>query len=72
MSSRRRKIQMTLTNKDKKLLVYLIAICIVAGSYFFAAKPLLDKQEALSKENQKLQTEVNYYSDYYINQDKYN
>lgn len=62
---------MTLTNKDKKLLVYLLAICLVACSYFFVARPLLDKQEKLAIENESLQTEVNHYSDYNLNPEKY-
>lgn len=62
---------MTLTNKDKKLLVYLLAICLVACSYFFVAKPLLDKQEKLSMENEELQTKVNYFGDYFSNAGKY-
>ena len=41
---------MEISARDKKLLVYLIAISIIAGSYFFVAKPLLDKQAKLNEE----------------------
>ena len=62
---------MEISARDKKLLVYLIAISIIAGSYFFVAKPLLDKQEALTTEINELQQRVTHYTDIYNNMESY-
>ena len=62
---------MEISARDKKLLVYLLAISIIAGAYFFVAKPLLDKQEALTDEISQLQQRVNHYTDIYNNMESY-
>lgn len=62
---------MEITNRDKKLLVYLLAISIIAGTYFFGARPFLDKQMALDEEISSLQMQVDHYSQVYNNQAEY-
>ena len=62
---------MEISARDKKLLVYLIAVSIIAGSYFFVAKPLLDKQAKLNEEISELQQKVTHYTDIYNNMDNY-
>lgn len=62
---------MTMSNKDKKLLVYLIAIGIVALVYFFVAQPNLDKQQKLAIESDNLRMQVNHYNDIYNNLENY-
>ena len=62
---------MEISARDKKLLVYLLAISIIAGAYFFVAKPLLDKQEALTTEINELQQRVTHYTDIYNNMESY-
>lgn len=62
---------MEISNKDKKLLVYLLAISIISGTYFFAAKPLMDKQEKINNEITGLKSQVSHYSDIYNNQSEY-
>lgn len=58
---------MEITNKDKKLLVYLLAIALIAGTYFFAARPFMDKHESISMELDTLRQDVKHYNDIYIN-----
>ena len=62
---------MEISARDKKLLVYLLAISIIAGAYFFVAKPLLDKQAALTTEINELQQRVTHYTDIYNNMESY-
>ena len=62
---------MEISARDKKLLVYLLAISIIAGAYFFVAKPLLDKQAILNEEISELQQKVTHYTDIYNNMDNY-
>ncbi|MDO4188192.1 MAG: hypothetical protein Q4D29_04305 [Lachnospiraceae bacterium] len=62
---------MTLTNKDKKLLIYLLSIGIVALVYFFVARPNLDKQQELLDENTKLEMQINHYNTIYAHQEEY-
>ena len=62
---------MEITNRDKKLLVYLAAIAIIAAAYFFGARPLLDKQMALQDEAMSLQTQVSRYINIYNNKGDY-
>lgn len=47
-----------MSDRDKKLLLYLGALLIVAAAYFFIGKPYLDKIDALSNEKSKLQVEL--------------
>ena len=62
---------MKISDKDKKLLVYLLAFGIIAAAYFFVAKPLLDKQLALSDEVDSLQQKVNHCNDIYARSGEY-
>ena len=62
---------MEISARDKKLLVYLLAISIIAGAYFFVAKPLLDKQAKLNEEISELQQKVTHYTEIYNNMDNY-
>lgn len=62
---------MTISNRDKKLLVYLAAISIVALVYFLFAKPNLDKQQKYIDESSNLRTQVSHYSEILNNQEKY-
>lgn len=62
---------MEISAKDKKLLVYLLAVCLIAGSYFFAARPLLDKQMEYSGEIADLRSKVNHYNEIYLNRSEY-
>ena len=62
---------MQISAKDKKLLVYLLAIGIIALAYFFVAAPLLEKQSIMSDEINNLQMQVNHYNDIYMNRESY-
>lgn len=64
-------MKMEISNKDKKLLVYMLAIAIVAGTYFFVAKPFMEKTEALNTEVEELQRDVNHLTEVYINKENY-
>lgn len=62
---------MQISAKDKKLLVYLLALAIISVSYFFVAKPMLDKQLAITDEITQLEQSVNHYSEIYTNRADY-
>lgn len=62
---------MTISNKDKKLLVYLVAVGIIALVYFFLARPNLDKQQKLITEATSLKSQVEHYSNIYNNLEDY-
>jgi len=62
---------MKISNKDKKLLVYLAAVAIVAATYFFLAKPLLDKWSVMNDEIAELEMQLEHYSKIYMNQGDY-
>lgn len=62
---------MEISNKDKKLLVYLFSVGIVALVYFFVGRPNLDKHEALLTENEGLKTQISHYNDIYSHQEEY-
>lgn len=62
---------MEISNKDKKLLVYLLAVVIIAAAYVFGAKPFLDKQAELVEETENLQNQVNHYSQIHNAREKY-
>ncbi len=47
-----------MSDRDKKLLVYLGALIILAAAYFLVGKPFLDKIDALSLEKSQLQSEL--------------
>lgn len=47
-----------MSERDKKLLIYLGALIILAAAYFLVGRPFLDKYDALSTENMQLQSEL--------------
>ncbi len=47
-----------MSDRDKKLLVYLGALVILAAAYFLVGKPFLDKIDELSSEKATLQNEL--------------
>ncbi|MCR5473588.1 MAG: hypothetical protein K6F28_00140 [Lachnospiraceae bacterium] len=47
-----------MSDRDKKLLVYLGALIILAGAYFLVGKPFLDKIDTISNEKTQLQSEL--------------
>lgn len=62
---------MTISKKDQKLLVYLIAVGLLSAVYFFFAKPKMEAQQAMQTEIEALTQQVNYYNEIYINQAEY-
>lgn len=48
-----------MSERDKKLLVYLGALLIIAAAYFFVAKPYLDKIDKLNVEKSELSVQLN-------------
>lgn len=62
---------MEISKKDKKLLVYLLALSIIAGSYFFGARIFLDKQYTVSNEANSLKIQVSHLNDIYNNSQNY-
>lgn len=64
-------MSMEISAKDKKLLVYLLAIGILAAAYFFVAKPFMDKVDNISSEASQLQGDVNKLLSIYNNQENY-
>lgn len=64
-------MSMEVSARDKKLLVYLLAIAIIAAAYYLGARPFLDKVENLTTESEQLQSEVNNLLSIYNNQESY-
>ncbi len=60
-----------MSDRDKKLLIYLGALVILAIAYFLVAKPFLDKIDTLSDEKTKLQSELNRRRDEYSHKAEY-
>lgn len=60
---------MELSAKDKKLLVYLLALGLIAAAYFFGARIFLEKQTALNSEVMELQQKVNHCNEIYANRE---
>ncbi len=57
--------------RDKKLLVYLGALLIIAASYFIVGKPFLDKIDTLTQEKTQLEATLREKQEAYNNQEKY-
>ncbi len=57
--------------RDKKLLVYLGALLIIAASYFFAGRPFLDKIDTLTQEKTQLEATLREKQEAYNNGEKY-
>ena len=60
-----------MSDRDKKLLVYLGALVILACAYFLVTKPFLDKMDELSAEKTKLETELSQKRAAYERQEEY-
>lgn len=60
-----------MSDRDKKLLVYLGALVILAAAYFLVGRPFLDKIDAQSVEKQQLESELRSKREAYENKDKY-
>lgn len=60
-----------MSDRDKKLLVYLGALIILALAYFFVAKPFLDKIDTLANEKTQLQSELSQKRSDFENKDMY-
>lgn len=60
-----------MSDRDKKLLVYLGALVILALAYFLCARPFLDKIDSLSAEKMQLQSELSAKREAYENKAMY-
>ena len=60
-----------MSDRDKRLLVYLGALIILAIAYFFVGQPFLDKIDALSNEKTELQLELSQKREAYENKSLY-
>ncbi|MCR5591428.1 MAG: hypothetical protein K6F73_07810 [Lachnospiraceae bacterium] len=60
-----------MSERDKKLLVYLGALIILAAAYFLCARPFLDKIDKLTSEKTELDMELSRKSEAYAKQDEY-
>ncbi len=60
-----------MSTRDKKLLVYLGALIILAAAYFLIGKPFLDKIDGLSNERTQLDATLREKREAYENQDMY-
>ncbi len=60
-----------MSDRDKKLLIYLGALIILAAAYFLVGRPYLDKIDELSDEKVRLDTELRQKREAYEKQDEY-
>ncbi len=60
-----------MSDRDKKLLVYLGALVIIAAAYFLVGKPFLDKIDTLSSEKSALEQELRAKREAYENKEMY-
>lgn len=60
-----------MSERDKKLLIYLGAIVIIAAAYFLVTKPFLDKYDKLKADNQQLENVLREKRLAFENQDTY-
>lgn len=60
-----------MSERDKKLLVYLGALLILAAAYFLVGKPYLDKLDALSTEKTQLEQTLSQKQSAYAKQGEY-
>lgn len=60
-----------MSDRDKKLLVYLGALIIVAAAYFLVGRPFLDKIDQQSAEKTQLQSELNQKRQAFENKEMY-
>jgi len=64
-------MKLEVSAKDKKLLVYLLAVCIVAAAYMFGAKTFLEKTEANDQQITEMSRELDDLTQIYNNHDEY-
>lgn len=64
-------MKLTLSERDKKLLLVLIIVAIIFLPYFFIIQPLLDKNTKIEAEIKGLQSQKNYLDDLLLNQEAY-
>ena len=60
-----------MSERDKKLLIYLGALIILAVAYFLVGKPFLDKLDDVNREKSELQTELNAKRELIARQDEF-
>ena len=60
-----------MSERDKKLLIYLGALIILAVAYFLVGKPFLDKLDAVNREKSELQNELNAKRELIARQDEF-
>ncbi len=60
-----------MSDRDKKLLIYLGALIILAVAYFLVGKPFLDKLDDVNYEKSQLQNELNEKRDLIARQDEF-
>ena len=60
-----------MSTRDKKLLVYLGALIILAAAYIFVGRPYIDKIDRLSEEKMELDSTYHAKKQAYDNKDKY-
>ena len=60
-----------MSDRDKKLLIDLGALVILAAAYFLVGKPYLDKIDSLSNEKNQLQSELSQKREAYENKETY-
>lgn len=64
-------MKMEISARDKKLLVYMLAVGIIAGAYFFGARPLLDKNMENSDKITYLESDLGNLNSIYNSRDDY-
>ena len=60
-----------MSDRDKKLLVYLGALIILAAAYFLVGKPFMDKIDVLNDEKPQLEAELRQKREAYENKEQY-
>lgn len=64
-------MKMTLSERDKKLLLILVIVAIICLPYFFVIQPLMDKNTKIEAEIKELQSQKQYLEDLSINEGEY-
>lgn len=64
-------MKMTLTSRDKKLLLVLAIVTVLCLPYFFVIQPLMDKNATIISEIAELQNQKSYLTDLRLNETTY-
>lgn len=64
-------MNLNLSERDKKLLLFLAILCIICVPYFFIIQPYMDKNAALETEITELQSQKRYLTDLALNEAVY-